>query len=309
MTNNHPTRRSSWSERAGFSLLELMIVLVVLAMLMAITWPSLRRPLSRGLVHDAARQLSKDLSRARMLAIDSGSTLALRFEVDGFRYQVVPAEQILTAEADETVGFDVGDSDDLLSGDEDSTMDADDSGSFDDLGAFGDDTEAVPVQDSLSGGTDSFARQPLEPTPWSSELPNEVVFGDPAEQRQEEDSFSELYGDELNSEETEPVETLLEQAEDELSGANWSEPVLFYPTGRSDQAEFLLRDPDGYTVIVTLRGVTGAVTIGRVEIPSEDLDEILDSGQESATDSEFEKSDMGPEPMPPATSSEVTRDF
>ena len=41
--------------------------------------------------------------------------------------------------------------------------------------------------------------------------------------------------------------------------------VFIYPTGRAENASFVLRGPDNYSVTVTLRGLTGAVNIGPLE--------------------------------------------
>jgi type II secretory pathway pseudopilin PulG len=45
----------------------------------------------------------------------------------------------------------------------------------------------------------------------------------------------------------------------------WSEPVLFYPNGRSSNARLRLADQAGRTVSVILRGVTGGAVVGPVE--------------------------------------------
>ena len=47
----------------GFTLLELIIVMVVLALLVALAWPALRRPMIRGVTQQAARQFVRDLRR------------------------------------------------------------------------------------------------------------------------------------------------------------------------------------------------------------------------------------------------------
>ena len=41
--------------------------------------------------------------------------------------------------------------------------------------------------------------------------------------------------------------------------------MLIYPTGRAENGSFVLQGPDGYFVTVTLRGLTGAVSIGPLE--------------------------------------------
>ena len=68
-------------------------------------------------------------------------------------------------------------------------------------------------------------------------------------------------------EETEEVVPRIDRSGDEQ---DLSPPILFYPTGRAENARFLLRGPDGYRVTVTLRGLTGAVSAGTATRPPDD---------------------------------------
>ena len=43
---------------------------------------------------------------------------------------------------------------------------------------------------------------------------------------------------------------------------NWSEPIVFYPNGRTSNARIRITDAERYAVDVSLRGLTGAVRIG-----------------------------------------------
>jgi len=47
--------------------------------------------------------------------------------------------------------------------------------------------------------------------------------------------------------------------------ADWSAPLLFFPSGRTSNARIQLRGRRDYVIQLSLRGVTGAVTIGKVE--------------------------------------------
>ncbi len=43
---------------------------------------------------------------------------------------------------------------------------------------------------------------------------------------------------------------------------NWSEPIVFYPNGRTSNARIRVTDGERYVIDVSLRGLTGAVRIG-----------------------------------------------
>jgi prepilin-type N-terminal cleavage/methylation domain-containing protein len=237
----------------GFTLLELMLVMVILALLVAVTWPTLRRPAIRSVTEQAARQLVHDLAQARIAAIESGQTLSLRYELTGSRYVIQPAE----SGADETPADLAGDGDRTVSG----------------------------------SRTDTDPR----PTRFELELDAEVTFADPDEQP-DHDQFpaGSAVGQMLREQwqETEEVAPRVNLARDE---GDLSPPILFYPTGRAENARFLLRGPDGYRVTVTLRGLTGAVSAGTATRPPDartrperDVSRARDSRPERITPGEFE---------------------
>ncbi len=66
----------------------------------------------------------------------------------------------------------------------------------------------------------------------------------------------------------EPAEMAEEQGLIGLSTAemteqqNWSEPIVFYPNGRTSNARIRVTDGQRYTIDVSLRGLTGAVRVG-----------------------------------------------
>ena len=64
--------------------------------------------------------------------------------------------------------------------------------------------------------------------------------------------------------ETEEVKPLIDN---DATDQTFSPPVFFYPTGRAENAEFVLQGPDGYRITVKLRGLTGAASIGPLEHP------------------------------------------
>ena len=53
-------------------------------------------------------------------------------------------------------------------------------------------------------------------------------------------------------------------AADELAGAKWSNPILFYPDGSANQSALRLEDEFGHQMQITVRGLTGTVSSGSV---------------------------------------------
>ncbi len=209
--------------RRGFTLLELMIVMALLALMVAIVWPSLSRPLQRSATQQAARQLLEDLGRARLNAIESGRAMAVRYEPGGVRYSIMPAD---------------------ASPDDDDVRES----TFSESDATAQTDSDVPEIDLVIEGM----------------LDDDVVFQDPAAADDLSIPLDSTLGDMLADEmaETEAVEPLVQ---DETAEVGWSAPVLIYPTGRAENASFVLLGPDGYFVTVTLRGLTGAVSVGPLQ--------------------------------------------
>jgi len=71
----------------GFTLLELLTALTLIAVLSATAIPDLRRTLAAWRVDSAARQVVMDLKLARALAIVGGATARVHFSAPGTSYQ------------------------------------------------------------------------------------------------------------------------------------------------------------------------------------------------------------------------------
>ena len=52
---------------------------------------------------------------------------------------------------------------------------------------------------------------------------------------------------------------------DKLAGLSWSGPVVFQPDGTSDDFEFSVADQRNQRITLRVRGVTGAVAVGRLQ--------------------------------------------
>lgn len=64
----------------GFSLLELMIVLVLMVSLLAIAWPNMQRPLRRTTLNEAAQILREALDEGRYQAITTGCPIFVQMQ-------------------------------------------------------------------------------------------------------------------------------------------------------------------------------------------------------------------------------------
>ncbi|NQT13066.1 MAG: prepilin-type N-terminal cleavage/methylation domain-containing protein [Planctomycetes bacterium] len=76
--------------RQGYTLLEMLIVVAIIATVVALSWPALRRPLAKSRVRNAAKQLRVALARTRLEAIRSGTAQEFRFEPGTGRFEVSP---------------------------------------------------------------------------------------------------------------------------------------------------------------------------------------------------------------------------
>jgi len=76
------------NQRGGFTLIEMLIVLAVLAMMAAFTLPAMRGPLDKSRLRSAGQQVQAALGKARSLSIREGVSVEFRYEVDGNHWKI-----------------------------------------------------------------------------------------------------------------------------------------------------------------------------------------------------------------------------
>ena len=213
----------------------MLIVLAILVTLMALAWPAIRKPLARHRLQSAAKQLRAELVRTRLEAIRSGCALEVRYLPGSRAYCVEP---LSTSRGPLN-----------RPGSRDASR-------WSDVPAVYEDT--LPANDSL---TTRLASQE-EPTPTSEmrDLPRDICF---ALVEQPVGAFADPAA----------VDTMT-QAESDAGAIveeEWSEPIVFYPNGRTSDAVIELIGEHDYHLSLKLRGITGAVTVGPLQVPASHL--------------------------------------
>ncbi|HVJ87124.1 MAG TPA: prepilin-type N-terminal cleavage/methylation domain-containing protein [Caulifigura sp.] len=202
--NRQPLQRESSRRalRGGFTLLELVIVLMVIVVIISMTWPSLMRFAGEHQLREWSTEVRTDMQGARIKAIENGLVYQFRYEPGGQMFAVLPYDRVDTgnASADSKVG-------------------------------------KTLIEAARSGG----------PPATISKLPEGLHFrfkdGQPTESMPEE-------------------WTKLLPTDEPLARVAWSLPLLFHLDGTADNATVYIEDKLGHSQLLTLRGLTGSVTVG-----------------------------------------------
>ena len=78
-------------ERGGHSMMEMVVVMSVLAGMAALSWPMLKSPLGKLRLQAAAQEVTTELSKARLKAMQSGVAQVFRFQANTGKFQVLAA--------------------------------------------------------------------------------------------------------------------------------------------------------------------------------------------------------------------------
>lgn len=80
------------NRRVGYTLVELLLAVALLAVLVGVTVPNALRLYADSRLSEAAEQVRQQVAGARIRAIDSGLIYQFRYEPDGRRFLVCPYE-------------------------------------------------------------------------------------------------------------------------------------------------------------------------------------------------------------------------
>lgn len=82
--------KAVFAQRAAFTLLELLLVLLLIVAILAISWPALTRRMGQNDLRESAMELAHALTETRLSAMESGEPWVLRYEPQSGRYLSLP---------------------------------------------------------------------------------------------------------------------------------------------------------------------------------------------------------------------------
>jgi type II secretory pathway component PulJ len=78
--------------RDGHSMMEMLVVVTVLAGIATVAWPMLRTPVSKLQLQSAAQEVTSELAKARMKAMQSGVSQVFRVQLHTGKFQVATVD-------------------------------------------------------------------------------------------------------------------------------------------------------------------------------------------------------------------------
>ena len=197
------SQRRRGSVRAGFTLLELLLVLAVLVTVAALSGPRMMRYMEENSLKQNVETVRRELAATRILAIESGLTYQFRFEPTAQAFVILPYDrpEIVATDAQSTSSSKVKSI----------------------VGHLSSDSQFEPATDKTGKSTGGQRLDDL----WLALLKNGALY-------------------------TETV---------------WSQPILFRPNGESQDSHLVIRDKNGNTIELTVRGLTGGVRVERMRRP------------------------------------------
>lgn len=189
--------------RRGFTLLELLLVLAVMAVIAGISWPRMMRYMVENSLKQNVELVRRELAATRILAIESGLSYQFRYEPAKQTFVILPFDrpETLANEASAATPTKV------------KTV----------VGVVSSDCAFQPPRNTagkMEGG------QRMDDA-WLALLKNGAQYQDTI----------------------------------------WSQPILFRPNGEGQDATLTIQDKVGNSILLKVRGLTGAVTVERLRRP------------------------------------------
>ena len=245
-------RRAKPFRPGGFTLMELVLVLVILVVLTSMGGLSLRGSLRHHSLQKAAEQVQVEWGRARAKSIKSGRVQVFYHAVNGRQFYTRGE-----ASLDDPVPTMMG-----------GTMGAGGMNGGMNGGMMGPGAANGGAGNAAMGAGGWGPAPPLDNTK-VRELPNTVSFVG-ADVRIDQRTAVQLTGLARAAEESAFGPSSTSDPQQELA-VEWGMPIYFFPDGTTSNAVLLLRNDRGLAVAVELRGITGGSRVGIVQ-PESSMD-------------------------------------
>ena len=227
----HTSCTVSRRNRGGYTLLEILIVVSLIAIIIGMCWPAVRRFMGRVGISEAAEATRQELARVRLRSIDRGVTYEFRFEAGGQRYLVLAQQADLPRNDPSTAQSNGNQKPKAVFDGWTGTLKGD-----------------VHFGTAPSGNIISpLKQQPAAPKgPGASATSNSPQSAPAAIPMGGE----RIPQDRLSNIENGPA----------LVMVLWDPAIQFFPEGRSDKAQITLSDKVGRSATIDIRSVTGTAS-------------------------------------------------
>jgi len=247
--------------RAGFTLIEVILVLLIIVLIMSLGVPAMRGTLILNELKYSADRLRGEMLNTRVQAMEDGQILCLRAQIGGSKLVIA---RILDAHY--TAGL----------SSRQTTSRFDNTGEYDpfEKGGF---TGGEMGEDFILRDPDSITGDEIIALPASVSIADVITVAD------ERAAFylgmipSEGSRNDIEIIQNEAIATG-ELRLGEMTGAEgkaWSAPIFFYPDGSTSTAAILLKNKAGRCIEVRLRGLTGTGAVTPVFLTTEYTGQLL----------------------------------
>lgn len=239
------SRGRARSRHSGFTLMELILVLVLLVVITTMGGMNLRGSLRHQSLQRAAEQVQAEWARARVKAIKTGRVQVFHHAVSGREFYTRGEASLDDPQPTLGGGFAGGS-----------------------MGSSGAMTSGMPGGSSFGtnsngfGAGSAYVNIPVDQAK-VRELPRYVTFVG-ADVSIDQRTAIQLTGLAKMAEESAFGASVTPDPAQE-STKSWGMPVYFFPDGTTSNAVLLLRNDRGFAVVVELRGLTGTSRVGKIQ--------------------------------------------